>query len=464
MSKRDKIKIVKDSMGKMKVPPDALYGASTMRAVLNFPVSRLRFPCSMISAIGRVKWACAKSNKELGYLEQDSADAIMAASGEVMKGLHNGQFVTDIFQTGSGTSFNMNANEVIANLACRKSGKLKIHPNDHVNKGQSSNDVIPTSIHLAAIMETKKRLLPALKDLEKALGKKSGEFKNILKIGRTHLQDAVPMTLGNTFSAYSEIVNKEISKLERSLRSLYEIPLGGTAIGSGLNAPEGFAKRAIKFISISEGIQLRQSKNLFEGVSYRGGILEVSNALNNVALGISKISDDLRWLSSGPLCGIGELKLPELQPGSSIMPGKINPVIPEMFLMVSARVSGNNKTIELASIRSNLELNTMMPIMAYCLLESIEILSNAVEIFAKKCIQGIVANRVKCEEYAEKSPALITALVPIIGYDKAAGIAKKALKEGITLREAVIKSGLLTPEDANKFLDPRRMIKDCRRE
>jgi fumarate hydratase class II len=441
-------RIERDTMGEMRVPADALYGAQTQRAIENFPISGLRFPRAFLRALGLIKSAAAKVNAELGELPPDLAGAIERAAESVAEGAHDDQFPIDIFQTGSGTSTNMNANEVIGHLA-------GAHPNDHVNRGQSSNDVIPTAIHVSAALLVTGDLLPAMEELRASLAKKAAEFADVVKIGRTHLQDAVPMTLGQEFSGYARQVEASADRIRAALEGIYELPLGGTAVGTGLNAIPGFAPRVIAELVACTGLPFREARNHFEAQAAKDAVSFLSGALKTYAVALTKIGNDLRWLGSGPRCGIGELRLPETQPGSSIMPGKVNPVIAESLTMVCAQIIGYDAAITWACASGNFELNVMMPVIAYDLLQSIELLAAVSRNFDRRCVQGLEADRERAGGFVEQSLAMVTALAPVIGYEKAAEIAKEAWKSRRTVREvAREKSGL--PEDRlNALLDPR---------
>jgi fumarate hydratase class II len=443
-----KHRIERDTMGEMRVPADALYGAQTQRAVENFPISRLRFPRSFIRALGLIKSSAARVNGRLEQLPPDLADAIEKASDEIAEGKYDDQFVVDIFQTGSGTSTNMNANEVIGHLA-------KAHPNDHVNRGQSSNDVIPTAIHVAAAMAGSEELLPAMAGLKASLGAKAEEFKGIVKIGRTHLQDAVPMLLGQEFSGYARQIELCAGRVRAALEGIYDLPLGGTAVGTGLNAFPGFAAAAIADIAQRTKLPFREAVNHFEAQASKDAVSFLSGALKTYAVALTKIANDIRWLASGPRCGLGELKLPETQPGSSIMPGKVNPVIAESLLMVCAQVIGYDATITWCCAAGNLELNVMMPVMAYDLLESIELLAAASRNFDLRAIQGLEADADRASGYVQQSLAMCTVLAPVIGYEKAAAIAKEAYRTGRTVREVARESSGIPEDRLDELLDPR---------
>ena len=435
-------------MGEMRVPADARYGAQTQRAVENFPVSRLRFPRAFIRALGLIKSAAAKVNDRLGQLPPELASAIQKAAEEVVDGKYDDQFVVDIFQTGSGTSTNMNANEVIGHLA-------KAHPNDPVNRGQSSNDVIPTAIHVSAALLVHEQLLPAMEALRAALEKKAREFHDIVKIGRTHLQDAVPMLLGQEFAGYAAQAAACVTRVRAALEGIFEVPLGGTAVGTGLNAISGFASAVIADIAERTKMPFREAPNHFEAQAAKDAVCFLSGALKTYAVALTKIANDIRWLGSGPRCGIGELKLPETQPGSSIMPGKVNPVIAESLLMACAQVIGYDATITWCCAAGNLELNVMVPVMAYDLLESIDLLAAVSRNFEQRCIRGLEADRERATGFVEQSLAMCTVLAPEIGYEKAAAIAKEAYKTGRTVREVAREKSGIPEERLNKLLDPR---------
>jgi fumarate hydratase, class II len=452
-------RIEKDSLGEIDVPARAYHGAQTERAFRNFPVSGLRFPRRFIAALGSIKGEAAAVNAELGVVTPEIAEAIRRAAAEVAAGSLDAHFPLDIFQTGSATSTNMNANEVISNRAIEMLGgkmgsKSPIHPNDHVNAGQSSNDVIPTAIHVSSYVAIAEDLEPALSKLAASLRKKAAEFDDVVKIGRTHLQDAVPVRLGQDFAGYAQQVENGIARLASVKPRLAELALGGTAVGTGLNAPPEFAPRVIARLAESLGHPFVSAPNKFEAMGGKDAAVEASGALKTIAASLAKIANDIRWLGSGPRCGIGEISLPSLQPGSSIMPGKVNPVIPEMVLMVSAQVVGNDATITIGGMGGNFELNVMMPVIAFNLLQSIEILSNASKLLAERCVDGLVANRERCEELVEKSLAMVTSLVPKIGYDAAAEIAKESVKTGKTVREICREKSVLPEDELKEALDP----------
>jgi len=451
-----------DSLGPVEVPADALYGAQTQRAVENFPISDRRFSRPFIAALGLIKSAMARANAENGRLDAAVAEAIRRAADEVREGRWDDQFVVDVFQTGSGTSTNMNANEVIATRATEiltggRAGPPRIHPNDHVNRGQSSNDVIPTAIHVAAATELVDRLLPSLAALRKTFARKAAAFRKIVKIGRTHLQDATPITLGQEFSGYAAQLREAEKRIRAALPGLYELPLGGTAVGTGLNTTPSVTERAIQIISEETGLPFREASNHFEAQAARDAVVFASAALRNLVVALTKIANDIRWLGSGPRCGLGELLLPATQPGSSIMPGKVNPVQAEALLMVCTRVIGHDASIAWAGASGAFELNVMMPVMADSLLDSIALLSNAMDAFRERCVSGIRVNRERLRRLIDQSLALVTALVPRIGYDRAAEIAKEAWRTGKTVKELVVASGLLSEEEAERVLDPMRM-------
>lgn len=458
------MRIEKDSMGEMQVPDEALYGASTQRAVLNFPVSGLRFSRRFIAALGLIKIAAARANAGLGLLASDKLDLIVRAAGEVRDGALDAQFVLDIFQTGSGTSTNMNTNEVIANRACELAGGTRgdkglVHPNDHVNMSQSSNDVIPSAMHVAAALAIKDDLLPALAALQAGLQAKSVEFSDVVKAGRTHLQDATPVTLGQEFGGYAAQISQGSARLQRALTSLRELALGGTAVGTGINTHPEFAGRAIAELSSMSGFDFVEAGNHFEAQGAKDAVVELSGQLKTIAVSLMKIANDIRWLAAGPLCSLGELQLPEIQPGSSIMPGKVNPVICESVMMVAAQVMGNDTTVMICGQHGNFELNVMMPAMAHNILESIHLLASASRNFVKQCISGIKANREKCAEYGGKSLSICTALAPKIGYDLTAKIAKQALQQGRTVREVTLELSGLSADEVDRILDLKAMTR-----
>ncbi|MES1208758.1 MAG: class II fumarate hydratase [Pseudomonadota bacterium] len=452
----------RDSLGEVPVPAGALYGAQTQRAVLNFPVSGLRLPRRLIRALALIKRAAAQVNEESGALPAQLADAIVAAADEVASGRHDAEFPVDVFQTGSGTSSNMNANEVIANRAIQLLGgtvgtKAPVHPNDHVNRGQSSNDVFPTAVNVAAAEATARDLLPALQQLEASLAAKAREFDHVVKLGRTHLMDAVPVRLGQEFSGYVQMIINARRRIETARAAIAELPLGGTAVGTGLGAEPGFAPRVIEKLSLATGTRLTQAPNLFEALSAHDGIVELSGAMRSLATSLTKIANDIRWLASGPQGGLAEIRLPELQPGSSIMPGKVNPVMAEMLLMVCAQAIGNDATVAFGGASGNFELNTMTPVMAFSLLQNIDILAAGTRLFASKCVDGIEADDARCRELVERSAALVTALAPRIGYDAAAAIAREATATGKTIRALCREKQILPQDDLDRLLDVTAM-------
>jgi fumarate hydratase class II len=453
----------RDTMGELAVPADAYYGVQTARAIENFPISPLRFPRSFIRAMGLIKRSAAAVNESLGLLNRKSAAAIRQAAQEVIDGSLDMEFPVDIFQTGSGTSTNMNTNEVIANRATeilggRRGSKL-VHPNDHVNLGQSSNDVIPTAIHIAASETIRMQLIPALDRLRRALAGKAREFDKIVKIGRTHLQDATPVRLGQEFGGYARQVELSIQRVKYAQAAISEVALGGTAVGTGLNCHPAFSKKVLALISKETGCSFKEAVNHFEAQSAQDALVEASGALRTVAVSLMKIANDLRWLGSGPRCGLGEIRLPETQPGSSIMPGKVNPVIAESVTMVCAQVIGNDATVTIGGQAGNFELLVMLPVMAYNLLQSIELLASASTNFAARCIEGIGANEERCRSLIEESLAMCTALAPEIGYEAAAKIAKDAYKSGKTVRAVAQEEQVLPEKRLAELLDPWRMTK-----
>src|SRR5246500_893974 len=457
-------RIEKDSMGAMELPADALYGATTQRAVLNFPISGYRFSRPFIRALGLVKWAAALANRDLGRLDDKRAQLITEAAEEIIDGQWDSQFPIDVFQTGSGTSTNMNANEVIANRCSQLDGKPigskdPVHPNDHVNMGQSSNDVIPTSIHIAAAESVRSELMPALDHLQQGLEAKAHEFWEVIKIGRTHLMDATPVRLGQEFSGYAKQVEYGKLRAGNAIAAVEELALGGTAVGTGLNTQPEFAGRVMGYLWKRPGIAFREARNHFEAQAAKDGLVEASGELRTLAVSLFKVANDIRWLSSGPRCGIGEIQLPAIQPGSSIMPGKVNPVMNESLMMVCAQVIGNDTAICWGGANGNLELNVMMPMMAHNILENIRLLANVVRAFQDKCLSGIAANAERCRELVEYSMAMVTSLAPIIGYDRAAEIAKESAKTGKTVRQICREKQILPEADLNRALDPVEMTK-----
>ncbi|MBN2430686.1 MAG: class II fumarate hydratase [Acidobacteria bacterium] len=455
-------RLEQDSMGEFRVPADVYYGAQTARAVDNFPVSGAGFPREFIRALGLIKAAAAHANRQLEQLDDRRAVAIQQAAEEVADGRLDRHFVVDIFQTGSGTSTNMNANEVIANRANELLGgkigdKQPVHPNDHVNRGQSSNDVIPTALHVACTEELTRRLLPAMEELRAELAAKAAAFDDIVKIGRTHLQDATPIRLGQEFGGYASQLAHGMRRLENTLPHLWELAIGGTAVGTGINTHPQFARHVVAELNRYTGGKFTEAENHFEAQSARDTVVELSGALRVVAVSLMKIANDIRWLGSGPRCGLGEIALPAVQPGSSIMPGKVNPVIAESVCQVAAQVMGNDMAVTVGGQSGTFELNVMMPLMARNILESLRLLTNVCRIFRSRCIAGLTADRRRCEAMVEQSLAMCTSLAPVIGYDQAAQVAKIAWAEGRTVREVVRERKLLTEEQERIILNPRRM-------
>ncbi|WP_420749442.1 class II fumarate hydratase [Rhodococcus sp. O3] len=449
-------RIEHDTMGEVRVPVDALWRAQTQRAVENFPISGRGLERAQIRALGLLKAACAQVNKDLGLLDADKADAIIAAAGEIAAGEHDDQFPIDVFQTGSGTSSNMNANEVIASIAARNG--VTVHPNDDVNMSQSSNDTFPTSTHVAATEAAVHDLIPALEHLHAALTAKATEWRTVVKSGRTHLMDAVPVTLGQEFGGYARQVEAGIERVQACLPRLGELPIGGTAVGTGLNAPEGFGGLVVAELVKSTGVEeLRPARDSFEAQAARDGLVEASGALRTIAVSLTKIANDIRWMGSGPLTGLGEIRLPDLQPGSSIMPGKVNPVLPEAVTQVAAQVVGNDATVAWGGAAGAFELNVYIPVMARNLLESMRLLANVSRLFADRCITGLEANVEHLRTLAESSPSIVTPLNSAIGYEEAAAVAKQALKEKKTIRQTVVDRGLigngLSEEELDRRLD-----------
>ncbi len=460
----DSKRIESDSMGQMEVPGWALWGAQTQRAVENFPISGYRFDRRFIRAMGLIKHAAAEVNRELGILDPQKADWITRAAQEVIDGKLDEHFVLDIYQTGSGTSTNMNANEVISNRAIQLAGgevgsRDPVHPNDHVNMGQSSNDVIPTAIHVATAEALQNDLLPALQNLAKRLGEKACQFWEVVKIGRTHLQDATPIRLGQEISGYSAQAQLSASRTEKAVAALRELPIGGTAVGTGINSHPEFGKRMAARLTERTGIQFVEAGNHFEAQAAKDAVAEASGLVRTIAISLTKIANDIRWLASGPRCGLGELIIPATQPGSSIMPGKVNPVMSEMLIQVCTEVMGNDAAVAIACRDSIFELNTMMPLMGRNLLESIRLLASGVKIFTERCVAGMEANLQRCGEMVEQSLAMCTSLAPAIGYDKAAAIAKKAYATGKTVREVALAEGVLPKAELDKLLDPVAMTR-----
>ncbi len=463
----DTFRIERDSMGEMRVPVDAYYAAQTARALENFPLAGPRFTRRFIQALGFVKVAAARANMQLKLLDSKIGRAIEQAAMEVADGRLDREFVLDIFQTGSGTSTNMNANEVIANRAIeilggRRGDQKLVHPNDHVNMGQSTNDVFPTAIHVAALAGIETHVIPNLRILGDAFQAKAGEFADVVKAARTHLQDAVPITLGQEFSGYASVIRHGIVRIENTRAHLSELPIGGTAVGTGLNAHPEFGARVVTELRALTGHLFRRAENPFEAMQNRDASVELSGALKVLAVGLMKIANDLRLLTSGPRTGLNEIALPATQPGSSIMPGKVNPVIPEAVNMVAAHVIGNDAAIAVGAMNGNLDLNVMMPVIAHSLLDSIELIGNTARVFAEKCVRGITANREQCRAYAERTTALVTAIAPIIGYDRAAKIFKKSIAEDKPIRQAILDEGVLSPEDVAKILDLKKLTEGGR--
>jgi fumarate hydratase class II len=457
-------RIEKDSMGTMELPADALYGATTQRAVLNFPISGYRFSRPFIRALGLVKWAAALANRDLGKLDDRRAQLVTDAAEEVIEGRWDSHFPIDIFQTGSGTSTNMNVNEVIANRCSQLDGKAigskdPVHPNDHVNMGQSSNDVIPTSIHIAVAESIRSELMPALDHLQQGLEAKAHEFWEVIKIGRTHLMDATPVRLGQEFSGYAKQVEYGKLRAGNAIAAVEELALGGTAVGTGLNSHPEFSGKVMGYLWNRTGVAFREARNHFEAQGARDGLVEASGQMRSIAVSLFKIANDVRLLASGPRCGLGEIQLPATQPGSSIMPGKVNPVMCESVVQVCAQVFGNDTAVCWGGASGQLELNVMMPVMAHNILESIRLLSNVARVFQDKCISGIVANRDHCNELVELSMAMVTSLAPVIGYDRAAEIAKESATTGRTVRQICRERQVLPEEELNRALDSVEMTK-----
>ncbi|MET0152030.1 MAG: class II fumarate hydratase [Candidatus Binatia bacterium] len=459
-------RIERDSMGEMQVPADAYYAAQTARAVENFPISKLRFGRPFLRALALVKLAAAKANAELGLLAAEKANAILQAAREVADGKFDREFVVDVFQTGSGTSTNMNMNEVIATRAIEilggRRGDKSVHPNDDVNMGQSTNDVFPTAIHVAALEAVERRLLPALRALAESFEAKAQEFADVVKAGRTHLQDAVPVTLGQEFSGYASVMRHGIRRVENCRASLTELPLGGTALGTGINADPRFAPHAIQELNRLTGLGFRRAENAFEAMQNRDAAVELSGALRTIAVGLMKIANDLRLLASGSRTGLNEIELPATQPGSSIMPGKVNPVIAEAVNMVAAQIIGYDAAVVIAAMNGNLDLNVMMPVIAYDLLESIELGASASRVFAEKCVSGIKANIERCRQYGELTGQLVTALAPVIGYDKAAAVYKKAVARDVSIRQVILEDKLLPEKKLDEILDLKKLTQGGR--
>jgi fumarate hydratase class II len=452
-------RVERDSMGELRVPADALWGAQTQRAVQNFPISGLTLPRGFIRALGLVKWAAAGANLELGELDRVRAFAIQKASLEVAEGRHDAHFPVDVFQTGSGTSSNMNANEVIARLASSYADGIAVHPNDHVNCSQSSNDVFPTAMHLSAALAIAEQLLPALKELSGTISRKSADIADIVKTGRTHLMDAMPLTFGQELGAWRTQVEDCVARLNACRPRLHSLAQGGTAIGSGINAPAGFGARVAALLSRQTSLDLRPSRDFFAALASQDTAVELSGHLRTVAVCLMKITSDLRWMNSGPLAGLAEIALPALQPGSSIMPGKVNPVVPEAVAMVAAQVLGNDVTIAVAGQSGTFQLNVMQPVIAYNLLQSIELLANGSRALARSAIAGFTVNVRRIATTLDRNPMLVTALNPVIGYEKGAAIAKKAYAEGRPIREVAAEMTDLSDGELAKLLDPAALTR-----
>ncbi|MGQ0658228.1 MAG: class II fumarate hydratase [Chromatiales bacterium] len=455
---RPEYRIEKDSMGEVKVSADALYGAQTQRAVENFPISGLRMPRAFIEAIGLIKAAAAMANHELGFIDKDMAETIEVSALEVSTGLHDAHFPVDVFQTGSGTSSNMNANEVIARLAARRLGR-QVHPNDHVNMCQSSNDVVPACIHVSASMQVTRDLIPALKHLADRIDRRAWELKDVVKTGRTHLMDAMPITLGQELSGWETQIRLGIERLQAALERLLPLPLGGSAVGTGINAHPEFGPRVAANLAVLTGVSFRSKENYFEGLSCQDAAVEMSGQLKTIAVSLMKIANDLRWMNSGPLAGLAEITLPDLQPGSSIMPGKVNPVIPEAVCMVCAQIIGNDATITLAGQAGNFQLNVMLPVIAYNLSQSIEILGNVSRLLAEKVIAGFKVNEESLRNSLDCNPILVTALNAVIGYEEGARIAKQAYEEKRPIREVAKELTHLSEDELKRLLDPAELTK-----
>ena len=451
------MRIEKDSMGEFEVPESAKYGASTARAVENFPISNLRFTRTFIKSLAEIKKACAMVNAKNNLLQENLASAIIESAQEVIDGDHDEDFVLDIFQTGSGTSTNMNANEIIANLATNISGE-KVHPNDHVNMSQSSNDVIPTATNVACVLEISQGLIPELTNLIKAFEDKGVSWEKVYKNGRTHLMDATPVTLGQEFFGYAALISERLKDIEIALDNVRKLAIGGTAVGTGINAPVNFGTNVSEQLEASLGVSFQEVENHFTRQGSREEVVQLSGTLKSLAVSLFKIANDIRWMGSGPISGLGELKIPALQPGSSIMPGKVNPVIPEMMMQVSAQVIGNDSTISFSAANGNFELNTMLPVMAHNILESIAILTSATKVFTDKLIVGLEANTEKLDENIQKNSILVTALVPKLGYDTAADVAKLAVSSNSTIKSVLLEKALLTEEEIDELLDIDKLI------
>ncbi len=456
MNKKE-TRIEKDSMGEFEVPIDAMYGASTARAIENFPISELKFSRSFIRALGEIKKACAVVNQNNKLLDKKIATSIIDGTEEVISGNHDKDFAVDIFQTGSGTSTNMNANEIIAKIASDKTGE-SIHPNDHVNMSQSSNDVIPTATNVAAVIDVTEGLIPELSNLISLFNEKAKQWEKVYKNGRTHLMDATPVSLGQEFSGYADLINERMGDIKASLDNVQKLAIGGTAVGTGINAPDNFGADVASELQSSIGIPFKEVENHFTRQGSREEVVHLSSALKALAVSLFKIANDIRWMGSGPVSGLGDLKIPALQPGSSIMPGKVNPVIPEMMMQVSAQVIGNDTTITFSSANGNFELNTMLPVMAHNLLESIALLTTGVSVFGEKLIKDLEANTEKLNEDTQKNSILVTALVPKLGYDVAAEVAKEAMESGLTIKDVLLSKELMSEGDIDDLLDIEKLI------
>ena len=456
MNKKE-TRIEKDSMGEFEVPIDAMYGASTARAIENFPISDLKFSKSFIRALGEIKKACAVVNQNNQLLDKKIATAIIDGAQEVISGNYDKDFAVDIFQTGSGTSTNMNANEIIAKIASDKTGE-SIHPNDNVNMSQSSNDVIPTATNVAAVIDVTQGLIPELSNLISLLYEKAKQWEKVYKNGRTHLMDATPVSLGQEFSGYAYLINERMGDIKASLDNVQKLAIGGTAVGTGINAPDNFGADVANELQSSIGIPFKEVENHFTRQGSREEVVHLSSALKALAVSLFKIANDIRWMGSGPVSGLGDLKIPALQPGSSIMPGKVNPVIPEMMMQVSAQVIGNDTTITFSSANGNFELNTMLPVMAHNLLESIALLTTGVSVFGEKLIKDLEANTEKLNEDTQKNSILVTALVPKLGYDVAAEVAKEAMENGLTIKDVLLSKELMSEGDIDDLLDIEKLI------
>ena len=456
MNKKE-TRIEKDSMGEFEVPIDAMYGASTARAIENFPISDLKFSRSFIRGLGEIKKACAVVNQNNQLLDKKIATAIIDGAQEVISGNYDKDFAVDIFQTGSGTSTNMNANEIIAKIASDKTGE-SIHPNDHVNMSQSSNDVIPTATNVAAVIDVTQGLIPELSNLISLLYEKAKQWEKVYKNGRTHLMDATPVSLGQEFSGYAYLINERMGDIKASLDNVQKLAIGGPAVGTGINAPDNFGADVANELQSSIGIPFKEVENHFTRQGSREEVVHLSSALKALAVSLFKIANDIRWMGSGPVSGLGDLKIPALQPGSSIMPGKVNPVIPEMMMQVSAQVIGNDTTITFSSANGNFELNTMLPVMAHNLLESIALLTTGVNVFGEKLIKDLEANTEKLNEDTQKNSILVTALVPKLGYDVAAEVAKEAMDNGLTIKDVLLSKELMTEGDIDDLLDIEKLI------